>query len=340
MVESKLISIVIPTYNPNMDYLNELFTEICKINKEKCEVLLIDDGSDSDISEKIKKLVLSFEFRYEKVLINSGVSNARNFGISKSIGQYLLFVDSDDIIDGNLLDAFISQTELTADVYVFGSANLNSKTNNLVDYDFEMLDVDLQKFYLDPYYKKLYFSPRSACAKLFKKSIIEKNGIQFDKNLRFSEDCLFNICYMQNALSIKLISGSDLYFVRENLKSASRTFSKKYADYYNLYFDKAISATNNKFILFFIYRDTISIIAKVRICMSFKKFKIRSGLKFIKSNAVIISAQELSTLIKDPNYKINIESLRFIELINKRRFLRAYFYIVKNRILSKFKKQN
>ncbi|HJE45710.1 glycosyltransferase family 2 protein [Levilactobacillus namurensis] len=93
-----LISIVVPVYNVE-HYLLKCLDSLAKQTYKNIEVLLIDDGSTDDskaICYKVVKDDTRFKYFYK---VNGGLSDARNFGIDKSSGEYLTFVDSDDYVD-------------------------------------------------------------------------------------------------------------------------------------------------------------------------------------------------------------------------------------------------
>ena len=92
------VSIVIPIYNVE-NYLRQCLDSVCTQTLKEIEVIAVDDGS-TDGSVQILK---EYEERYPEILHvyhieNQGVSHARNFGVSKAAGEYILFVDSDDFI--------------------------------------------------------------------------------------------------------------------------------------------------------------------------------------------------------------------------------------------------
>ena len=92
-----LVSVVIPVYNTEK-YLNACIGSVLAQSYSKIEVLLVDDGS-TDTSGTICETYKNKDVRVKIFhLENSGVSQARNFGISQSKGQYLCFVDSDDTV--------------------------------------------------------------------------------------------------------------------------------------------------------------------------------------------------------------------------------------------------
>lgn len=97
MSQSPLVSIIIPVYNVEL-YLARCLNSIINQSYKNIEIILINDGS-TDNSGKIcdeyaKKDKRIFVFHKE----NAGVSTARNFGIKKSTGEYIRFIDSDDDI--------------------------------------------------------------------------------------------------------------------------------------------------------------------------------------------------------------------------------------------------
>ena len=101
-VSSLVFSIVVPVYNVEL-YLRECIESIIKQTYSKWELVLIDDGSTDRSGEICKR----YEKQDDRIKVytknNSGQADSRNIGVEKAGGDYLLFVDSDDFIDGDTL---------------------------------------------------------------------------------------------------------------------------------------------------------------------------------------------------------------------------------------------
>ena len=94
-------SIIVPIYNVEK-YLEKCLDSIKKQTYQNFEVIMVNDGSTDNSSKIMKKFELDNRFKgYNKE--NGGLSDARNYGIKYTNGDYLLFIDSDDYIDTNLL---------------------------------------------------------------------------------------------------------------------------------------------------------------------------------------------------------------------------------------------
>ena len=113
-----LLSIIIPTYN-NWQTLKKLL-ETLIFQKTNCsypfEVIVIDDGSTEDIRAVIAGCGPFVKAIYQP---NRGVSNARNVGLMASTGKYITFVDSDDNVTGNYVQAVWKEMEQGCDYCVF-----------------------------------------------------------------------------------------------------------------------------------------------------------------------------------------------------------------------------
>ena len=100
---NELISIIVPIYNVE-NYLEKCIESILNQTYKNIEIILIDDGS-KDNSKNICKKYVDYDNRvkyYYKE--NGGLSSARNYGIEKSKGNYLMFIDSDDYIDSDMVE--------------------------------------------------------------------------------------------------------------------------------------------------------------------------------------------------------------------------------------------
>lgn len=135
-----LVSFIIPCYNQG-EFLNEALLSVYKQTYSNWECLIINDGS-TDNSKNIAKAWVEkdnrFIYFYRE---NSGVSSARNFGIEKVKGDYIQFLDSDDLIDSRKVELSI--------LHFNKSKNENQK---LVISDFRMLSIDSKKTQ-DPFCK-------------------------------------------------------------------------------------------------------------------------------------------------------------------------------------------
>ena len=89
----KTLSIIIPAYNAE-PYLGELLDRIAPQMTDEVEVIVVDDGSDPKVQPKYDWVRL---IRQD----NKGVSIARNVGIDNADGEYIAFIDADDLISEN-----------------------------------------------------------------------------------------------------------------------------------------------------------------------------------------------------------------------------------------------
>ncbi len=105
---SPLVSIIIPCYN-QAKFLEETLYSILNQTYSNWECLIINDGS-TDETEKIAQQFVAkdqrFKYFYKE---NGGLSSARNFGLNKSTGNYIQFLDSDDFIDNTKLEVSINE---------------------------------------------------------------------------------------------------------------------------------------------------------------------------------------------------------------------------------------
>lgn len=98
------ISIVIPVYNVEK-YLRTCLDSVVNQTFKDIEIVIVNDGSKDGSLDILKE----YESRYPKLITvysteNRGVSHARNYGIARSHGEYLLFVDSDDYIEPDMCE--------------------------------------------------------------------------------------------------------------------------------------------------------------------------------------------------------------------------------------------
>lgn len=97
-----LFSIIIPVYNVE-EYLNECVDSVIVQKPQKSEIILIDDGSTDSSGELCDQLSDKYPFVSVIHQKNGGLSDARNTGIKNSHGEYLIFLDSDDLLFNNSL---------------------------------------------------------------------------------------------------------------------------------------------------------------------------------------------------------------------------------------------
>lgn len=186
MSKKTLISFIVPVYN-SAQSLHCCIDNILARTSINLELLLIDDGS----KDKSGQICDEYAARDSRVKVfhkeNGGVSSARNLGLDNAKGEWVTFVDSDDILSP--LDA-MCLTNLDADMILFPLRMVNSEGESFCDSLMPLaVGEDTKENYLKAYLHFHVFN--SACAKLIRRSSI--NDLRFDSSIKFGEDALFNL---------------------------------------------------------------------------------------------------------------------------------------------------
>ncbi len=255
----KKVSIIIPIYNAEK-YLNECLESIVNQTYKNIEVILIDDGSIDKSPYICEKYSQAYDNVFAYHITNGGVSRARNYGIDKSTGDFIVFIDSDDYIDKSMIEKLINSLIISkADIVICGYSYLY--TNRLIKVLLE------NKIYnQDEAIKELYKDNSIqgySVNKIYKKNIIENNKIRFNTDIKISEDMLFVFEYLLYSNKIYTIPDS-LYYYRMRKSSASNfknendlSVFKAYDIMENLYPKSKEYMINNYYYCFFKYRRNI-----------------------------------------------------------------------------------
>ena len=110
-----MISVIVPVYNVE-EYLEECLESIRKQTYKDIEVILVNDGS-TDGSREICERFCQVDSRFRLInQENQGQSVARNRGFKESVGQYIMFVDSDDAVKENIVEVLLSYMKADVDL--------------------------------------------------------------------------------------------------------------------------------------------------------------------------------------------------------------------------------
>lgn len=188
---SKLISIVIPVYN-RINLVKEMINSIIQQTYTKWELLLIDDGSEEETINDLIKFTQKDNriFLFQRDRLPKGAPTCRNIGLKNSNGEYIIFLDSDDLLSPIMLEQRVRFMEDNVDIDfgIFPSISFINKLgeNNAWYKGVKICNDDL-KFLIDSYL------PFLVVTNIYRrKSLIDKN-IYWDENLLSFQDAEFNI---------------------------------------------------------------------------------------------------------------------------------------------------
>lgn len=207
------ISIIIPIYNGEK-YIERCLYSVQKQTYKDFEVLLIDDGS-TDNSKKICKQFVERDNRFLYFYKNNGgAGTARNFGLEKCSGEYVVFPDCDDWVDERYLEILYNQMiEMNLDLCICNSRHYDNdgttKKNKKKYYGndiFFQTNESVKENYL--MLLKLGFV-QGPSDKIYRMSIIKENNLKFPA-LKRSQDVVFNLDYLNFVNRFK-VSNIPLY---------------------------------------------------------------------------------------------------------------------------------
>ena len=208
-----IISIIIPVYNTEL-YIERCLESILTQTFTNFEIICINDGSTDKTLEKIEKI------KDKRIRIytqkNQGPAIARNNGIKKAKGQFIMFIDSDDFIDNNYLMAYYQANKKGEFDIVMGG--YVKQTGNKITFTRKLTNGIFAKYLtMAPY------------CKLYKTSFITRHKLKF-LDTTASEDIYFNTLAYSKKPKIKTIDNiSYHYYFNENSISNTqhKGFNKK-----------------------------------------------------------------------------------------------------------------
>lgn len=288
--KSPEISIIIPAYNCG----NQIKTIVNSILSQKFqdfELIIINDKSTDNTLDILKTLAKSDNrIKVINQLKNGGASTARNKGIQKSRGKYIIFFDADDdITPTTITKLYDTITSNDSELAVGGFTVQSYRGNNLISsvdvctnqlpdqevnepwelYILKLLGLDGRLYQV---WNKIYLS-----------SIIKNNKIQFQPGINFGEDLIFNLNYLSHMTGKIQFILEPIYLYKQDL--AGGTFSKS-----SLIYDNRLQN----------YCELEKFVAKIP--KSIKKDSLLSWIKYnwIYSHLLAIS---LSTMDKSAKVK-------------------------------------
>lgn len=209
-----LVSVIVPVYNVEA-YLLDCLYSIFAQNYAAIEVIAINDGS-TDTSLEILKNYAAKDSRLKIITQeNKGLSGARNTGLEHAIGDYILFVDSDDYVSHELIECCLKAFEThKTEMVIFNHAEFKDGSN---DHREELKNIDSGFIESTQFLKQtgklptLTWNPVWLYA--YKRSFLEKNALKFHEGI-LHEDILFTPMALANAESLVVLSNV-LYFYRQ-----------------------------------------------------------------------------------------------------------------------------
>lgn len=185
------VSIIVPAYNAEK-FLDKCMDNLLEQTYKNIEVIFLNDGSKDNTCN----IVTGFEEKYENVhaysFSNSGVSKMRNIGVSKSSGEYIIYLDSDDYLDNDFIE--VMMREIGDSDIVIGSYR-RVYEDGKVEFEYRQSCGEWSK------YKRV-----TVWAKLYKKDFLIKNNIQYPNTNGYGEDVVYTMRCMSKEPKVKVIN--------------------------------------------------------------------------------------------------------------------------------------
>lgn len=217
------ISIIIPVYN-NQKYLTRCIKSVIEQTYRNIEIIIINDGSTDKSIDIINKILV----KDNRIILidkeNEGVSKTRNYGLRKSTGDYIMFLDSDDYIEKNTINDLVDiiKKNKRVDLIKFGyDTRIGFYVKNKQDYDY----LNNKRWRKEQYKRDIYpkiistynFSAIFNC--LINKKISKDIGLFFNEKFDYAEDLEYQFRLLLASDSI-YITNNIYYHYMQNMNSS------------------------------------------------------------------------------------------------------------------------
>lgn len=226
-----LISVIVPVYNIEK-YIGRCIESIVNQTYNKLEIILVDDGSTDNsgiICDKYAKKDKRIKVIHKS---NAGVSEARNIGINLSEGEYIGFVDGDDIIEPFMYEILLKNLKVNKSNISCCQIQTENLDGTISKPEFKKSTAYSKNeivngFFFDEFIKGFIVSP---CNKIILSEIIKKNKIRF-KPYSMAEDFLFIFEVLTKVDRVYYDSTIGYHYMHRENSAMTSTFSTQRFEY-------------------------------------------------------------------------------------------------------------
>ncbi len=186
------ISLIVPVYN-KATFLKRCFDSIAQQTSNQFQVIVVDDGS----TDGSTKICAEYCEKYGWDLHctqNRGVSEARNLGVDRASGDYITFLDADDVLIPQAAETMAKAAKRGENIIQFGQFRIRHLEDYIARLQYPY--TASEKFYDLTYIPKYWVMVWN---KLYKASFLKDHNIRFRPGMQFGEDTVFNMeCILAN----------------------------------------------------------------------------------------------------------------------------------------------
>ncbi len=216
-----MVSVIVPIYNAGK-YISATIDSLLAQTYQEYELILVNNNSTDDS----RLICESYLERYPNVSLidenKQGVAAARNAGINNARGEYIIFVDADDISEDNYIKVLVDEMNKGYDMVVSGyKVYRNDEFLYEVSVD-EERHFDAENYLVSIFDNDTVDYQGFIWDKMFRTDIIKNRNIRFAEDVHYNEDRLFVTQYVSNVQKICYITNSPYrYIIRDDSATGS-----------------------------------------------------------------------------------------------------------------------
>lgn len=333
MIRDSVVSVVIPAFNSE-DYITECLDATVGQTYSNIEVLIVDNGSVDSTRDICAKYVEKDKRVKLFITENNGVSAARNYGIEKASGKYIVFFDADDRPERSIIENYIEAvTEWKNRSYSFIACGMffDNSYNKFVENKEIVLETDYGYIEGENYLIKRSYASTLAWLRIFNfvtnkfydNERIKAFAIRFDEKVKIGEDLKFNLDYLDKCSGyIGMINKPLYHYIKRDNEGLSVTYHENDTEdtkiIYRRFIDwetSQVDATKDNII---VIKSMYLIDWICRLTTAYDTFKntkrFNSVLKQLNSE---IACQEFQTTLKEVYIAKKISFIRYASLRSK-----------------------
>ncbi len=219
-MEKVKLSIIVPVYNVEQ-YVEKCLNSLLEQNSNDYEIIVVDDGSTDNSNKIIEKIIKNKKNAKLYKKRNGGLGSARNYGFSKSNGDYVSFVDSDDWVEKDYVKRILDKINNNKyDLITFNMIGINDGWKDGIT---RVIYPNFKRMNKHDFLK-VCFEPAFACARVYKKSLIESH--KFPEENYWFEDMYTMPFILSDSEEMGYIN-KGLYYYRQRNQSITQSHMNK-----------------------------------------------------------------------------------------------------------------